>query len=383
MWKIPLFDIGFNEKETVAVQKVLSSGWLTMGDQTERFEREFADFINVKHAIAVSNCTAALHLANLSLNLGENDEVICPSLSFVAGSNSIVYTGAKPVFADITDLNDFNISPEDIERKIGARTKAIQVVHYAGNPCNMDCIMEIANVHGVYVIEDCAHTPGSKYNGQNCGTIGDIGCFSFFSNKNMTTAEGGMITTNNDDLAKRIRLMRSHGMTTMTLDRHKGRAFSYDVVELGYNYRIDEIRSAIGIVQLGKLEDCNIRRCEIDQIYRERLADVYSIKVPFNIEYGVSSHHIFPILLDKEVNRQEFMEYLKNNGIQTSIHYPPIHLFDYYRRNFGYDEGMLSITEEVAKREVTLPLYSSMKNEDVHYVCDVISEYLKERKVRK
>ena len=383
MWKIPLFDIGFNEKETVAVQKVLSSGWLTMGDQTERFEREFADFINVKHAIAVSNCTAALHLANLSLNLGENDEVICPSLSFVAGSNSIVYTGAKPVFADITDLNDFNISPEDIERKIGARTKAIQVVHYAGNPCNMDCIMEIANVHGVYVIEDCAHTPGSKYNGQNCGTIGDIGCFSFFSNKNMTTAEGGMITTNNDDLAKKIRLMRSHGMTTMTLDRHKGRAFSYDVVELGYNYRIDEIRSAIGIVQLGKLEDSNIRRCEIDQIYRERLAGVYSIKVPFNIEYGVSSHHIFPILLDKEVNRQEFMEYLKNNGIQTSIHYPPIHLFDYYRRNFGYDEGMLSITEEVAKREVTLPLYSSMKNEDVHCVCDVISEYIKERKIRK
>ncbi len=383
MWKIPLFDIGFNEKEAIAVQKVLSSGWLTMGDQTEMFERKFADFIDVKHAIAVSNCTAALHLANLSLNLGENDEVICPSLSFVAGSNSIIYTGAKPVFADITDLNDFNISPEDIERKIGARTKAIQVVHYAGNPCNMDCIMEIANVHGVYVIEDCAHTPGSKYNGQNCGTIGDIGCFSFFSNKNMTTAEGGMITTNNDDLAKRIRLMRSHGMTTMTLDRHKGRAFSYDVVELGYNYRIDEIRSAIGIVQLGKLEDCNIRRCEIDQIYRERLADVYSIKVPFNIEYGVSSHHIFPILLDKEVNRQEFMEYLKNNGIQTSIHYPPIHLFDYYRRNFGYDEGMLSITEEVAKREVTLPLYSSMKNEDVHYVCDIISEYLKGRKIKK
>ncbi len=380
MWEIPLFDIGFNEKETVAVQKVLSSGWLTMGDQTERFEREFADFINVKHAIAVSNCTAALHLANLSLNLGENDEIICPSLSFVAGSNSIVYTGAKPVFADITDLNDFNISPVDIEKKISARTKAIQIVHYAGNPCNMDHIMEIADKHGVYVIEDCAHAPGSKYNGQNCGTIGDIGCFSFFSNKNMTTAEGGMITTNNDDLAKRIRLMRSHGMTTMTLDRHKGRAFSYDVVALGYNYRIDEIRSAIGIVQLGKLEDCNIRRCEIDQIYRERLADVYSIKVPFNIEYGVSSHHIFPILLDKEVNRQEFMEYLKNNGIQTSIHYPPIHLFDYYRRNFGCHEGMLSITEEVAKREVTLPLYPSMTDKDVHRVSDVIVKYFEERK---
>ena len=377
MWKIPLFDIGFNEKETVAVQKVLSSGWLTMGDQTERFEREFADFINVKHAIAVSNCTAALHLANLSLNLGENDEVICPSLSFVAGSNSIVYTGAKPVFADITDLNDFNISPEDIERKIGARTKAIQVVHYAGNPCNMDCIMEIANVHGVYVIEDCAHTPGSKYNGQNCGTIGDIGCFSFFSNKNMTTAEGGMITTNNDDLAKRIRLMRSHGMTTMTLDRHKGRAFSYDVVELGYNYRIDEMRSAIGIVQLEKLEDDNIRRREIDQIYNERLADVCCIKVPFNVKSDSSSHHIFPVLLDKEVSRQGFMEVLKSNGIQSSIHYPPIHLFDYYRRNSGCHEGMLPTTEDVAQREVTLPLYPSMRDDDVHYVCDSVIEYIK------
>lgn len=380
MWEIPLFDIGFNGKEMIAVQKVLSSGWLTMGEQTEMFEREFADYINVKHAIAVSNCTAALHLANLSLNIGENDEVVCPSLSFVAGSNSIIYTGAKPVFADITDLNDFNISPVDIEKKISARTKAIQIVHYAGNPCNMDHIMEIADKHGVYVIEDCAHAPGSEYNGRKCGTIGDIGCFSFFSNKNMTTAEGGMITTNNDGLAKKIKLMRSHGMTSMTLDRHKGRAFSYDVVELGYNYRIDEIRSAIGIVQLEKLEDDNIRRREIDQIYRERLADVCGIKVPFNVKGDSSSHHIFPVLLDKEVSRPGFMEFLKSNGIQSSIHYPPIHLFDYYCRNFGYHEGMLSITEEVAKREVTLPLYPSMTDKDVHRVSDVIVKYFEERK---
>jgi dTDP-4-amino-4,6-dideoxygalactose transaminase len=380
MWEIPLFDIGFNEKEMIAVQKVISSGWLTMGEQTELFERGFADFINVKHAIAVSNCTAALHLANLSLGIGEYDEVICPSLSFVAGSNSIVYTGAKPVFADITDLSDFNISPVDIEKKISARTKAIQVVHYAGNPCNMDHIMEIADKHGVYVIEDCAHAPGSEYNGRKCGTIGDIGCFSFFSNKNMTTAEGGMITTNSDDLAKKIKLMRSHGMTAMTLDRHKGRAFSYDVVELGYNYRIDEIRSAIGIVQLAKLEDNNIRRREIDQIYRERLADVCCIKMPFSIKGDSSSHHIFPVLLDKEVSRQGFMEFLKSNGIQSSIHYPPIHLFDYYRRNFGYHEGMLSITEEVAEREVTLPLYPSMTSKDVHHVSDVIVKYFEEGK---
>ena len=380
MWEIPLFDIGFNEKEMIAVQKVISSGWLTMGEQTELFEREFADFMNVKYAIAVSNGTAALHLANLSLNIGENDEVICPSLSFVAGSNSIVYTGAQPVFADITDLSDFNISPVDIEKKISARTKAIQIVHYSGNPCNMDHIMEIADKHGVYVIEDCAHAPGSEYNGRKCGAIGDIGCFSFFSNKNMTTAEGGMITTNSDDLAKKIKLMRSHGMTAMTLDRHKGRAFSYDVVELGYNYRTDEIRSAIGIAQLEKLEDSNRRHREIDQIYKERLSDVCCIKVPFNMKGDYSSRHIFPVLLDKEVSRQGFMEFLKSNGIQSSIHYPPIHLFDYYRCNFGYHEGMLPITEEVAKREVTLPLYPSMTDKDVYRVCDVIVEYFEEGK---
>jgi len=380
MWEIPLFDIGFNEKEMIAVQKVISSGWLTMGEQTELFEREFADFMNVKYAIAVSNGTAALHLANLSLNIGENDEVICPSLSFVAGSNSIVYTGAQPVFADITDLSDFNISPVDIEKKISARTKAIQIVHYSGNPCNMDHIMEIADKHGVYVIEDCAHAPGSEYNGRKCGAIGDIGCFSFFSNKNMTTAEGGMITTNSDGLAEKIKLMRSHGMTSMTLDRHKGRAFSYDVVELGYNYRTDEIRSAIGIAQLEKLEDSNRRHREIDQIYKERLSDVCCIKVPFNMKGDYSSRHIFPVLLDKEVSRQGFMEFLKSNGIQSSIHYPPIHLFDYYRCNFGYHEGMLPITEEVAKREVTLPLYPSMTDKDVYRVCDVIVEYFEEGK---
>ncbi|MBT6053522.1 MAG: DegT/DnrJ/EryC1/StrS family aminotransferase [Candidatus Scalindua sp.] len=380
MWEIPLFDIGFNEKEMIAVQKVISSGWLTMGEQTELFEREFADFMNVKYAIAVSNGTAALHLANLSLNIGENDEVICPSLSFVAGSNSIVYTGAQPVFADITDLSDFNISPVDIEKKISARTKAIQIVHYSGNPCNMDHIMEIADKHGVYVIEDCAHAPGSEYNGRKCGAIGDVGCFSFFSNKNMTTGEGGMITTNNDGLAEKIKLMRSHGMTSMTLDRHKGRAFSYDVVELGYNYRTDEIRSAIGIAQLEKLEDSNRRHREIDQIYKERLSDVCCIKVPFNMKGDYSSRHIFPVLLDKEVSRQGFMEFLKSNGIQSSIHYPPIHLFDYYRCNFGYHEGMLPITEEVAKREVTLPLYPSMTDKDVYRVCDVIVEYFEEGK---
>jgi dTDP-4-amino-4,6-dideoxygalactose transaminase len=316
-------------------------------------------------------------MANRALEIGQGDEVICPSLTFVAGANSIVYTGAQPVFTDITSLNDFSISLQDIESKITPRTKAIQVVHYAGYPCDMDRIMDLAKKYQLHVISDCAHAIGAEYNGKMCGSIGDIGCFSFFSNKNMSTGEGGMITTNNDELATKIRLMRSHGMTTLTLDRHKGHAFSYDVVELGFNYRIDELRSAIGIEQLKKLPSGNYRRRELSKMYREKLSDIDGLEIPFKNNYGSSSHHIFPVLLDKDIDRQNFMKHLKDKGIQTSIHYPPIHQFEFYRRNFGNKEGVLPVTEDVAKREVTLPLYPSMVDEDITYVCDIAIEYLR------
>lgn len=379
MWKIPLFKISFDAKENEAVCAVINSLWLTMGEVTERLERRFAEFAGAKHAIAVSSCTAALHLANLSLDIGEGDEVICPSLTFVAGANSILYTGAKPIFAEITSLGDFNISPVDIEKKITKRTRAIQVLHYAGFPCDMDRVLDIAKRYNLRIVEDCAHAIGAEYNGKMCGVIGDIGCFSFFSNKNMTTGEGGMITTNNDELAKKIRLMRSHGMTSLTLDRHHGRTINYDVVELGFNYRIDELRSAIGIVQLEKLPANNIRRKEIVELFRKRLMEISGIEFPFCNSYGVSSNHIHPSLLGKGINRYEFINHMKQKGIQTSIHYPPIHLFDFYRRSFGYNEGMLPLTEEVAKRELTLPLYPSMKDDDVHYVCDRIIEFFQKK----
>ena len=377
MWKVPLFDTEFDEKEVDAARQVIQSGWLTMGEVTKNFEKLFAEFIGAKHAVAVSSGTAALHLANLSLGVASGDEVICPSLTFVASANSIIYAGGQPVFADITSHDDFNISPDDIEKKITKRTKAIEVVHYAGFPCNMDLIRKIADNHGLCIIEDCAHAPGAEYNGKKCGTIGEIGCFSFFPNKNMTTAEGGMITTNDDDLAEKIRLMRSHGMTTLTLDRHRGHAFSYDVVELGFNYRIDEIRSAIGIVQLKKLQENNNRRQELADTYMERLAGVYGIKIPFKNSCGIPSHHIFPVLLERHVNREKFMGYLKEKGIQTSVHYPPIHQFDFYRRSFDCNEGLLIVTEDVGRREVTLPLYPSMDFKAVDHVCDIVIQCMR------
>ena len=375
MWKVPLFEINLGKEEIEAANAVFHSGWLTMGEITRSFERSFAEFINTRHAIAVSSGTAALHLANLAIGIGEGDEAICPSLTFVAGANSVLYSGGRPVFADISSKDNFNISPENIKSKITNQTKAIQIMHYAGYPCDMGRIREIADEYELKIIEDCAHALGAEYSGKKCGAIGDIGCFSFFSNKNMTTAEGGMVTTNDDRLAENIRLMRSHGMTSISLDRYQGHAFSYDVKCLGFNYRIDEIRSAIGIVQLKKLYDNNDKRRELVRVYRKRLKEVDGISVPFENNPGVSSCHIFPILLDKDVNRQKFMEYLKCKGIQTSIHYPAVHRFYFYRHNFKNNNYSLPLTEDIAEREVTLPLYPHMGKDAVWYICETILEY--------
>ncbi len=375
MWKVPLSDIALQQEEISAVTEVIKSNWLSMGPVTGKFEEEFAEYLGVKHAFAVANCTAALHIAAQILGIGRGDEVIVPSLTFVADANAILYTGATPVFADITSVNDFNISPEDITRKLTEKTKAISVVHYGGYPCDMDAIMEIARNRNLKVIEDAAHAPGAEYKGKKLGTIGDIGCFSFFSNKNMTTGEGGMVVTNDDSLAERIRIIRSHGMTTLTWDRHRGHAYSYDVIELGYNYRINEIASALGLVQLKKLEQHNQKRKEITEKYIERLKDIPFLSIPFQNCEGKPSYHIFPVLLAEDVSQLKFMETMKQKGIQTSIYYPPIHLFSSYRDKFGFKEGMLPLTEFVGQHEVTLPLYPHMKPEDIDYVCEAISRF--------
>ena len=373
-WKIPLSDIDLDDEEIEAVTKVLKSKWLSMGPVTQKFEKEFADYLGVKHAFGVSSGTAALHIALKALGIEEGDEVIVPSLTFVATANSVLYCGAKPIFADIISLNNFNISPDDILEKITNKTKAIIVVHYGGYPCDMDAIMEIAKAHNLKVIEDAAHAPGAEYKGKKCGTIGDVGCFSFFANKNLVTGEGGMIVTNDDALAEKIRMIRSHGMTTLTWDRHKGHAHSYDVVDMGFNYRINEMASAIGLVQLKRLDGNNEKRREIVEEYKKRLEKISGISVPFKNYKEKPSYHIFPILLAEDISRNEFIDKLKEKGIQTSIHYPPIHLFTYYRKKFGFEEGILPKTEYVGEHEVTLPLYPGMCEDDVKFITERISE---------
>jgi dTDP-4-amino-4,6-dideoxygalactose transaminase len=370
---IPLFDLNYGKEEEEAVLRVLHSKWLTMGPETEALEYEFAEYFKVKHAIAVSSCTTALHLANLAVGVKQGAEVICPSLTFVATSNSIIYAGGKPVFADLISLNDWTISPENIEKKITPDTKAIIVMHYGGFACKMDEIIDIAKRHKLLVIEDTAHAPGSFYKDSLLGTIGDINCFSFFSNKNISTGEGGMISTDNEDYAKKIKLMRSHGMTSATLDRHHGHAHSYDVVSLGYNYRIDELHAALARVQLKKLHQGNSRRRKAAEIYKKGLSKINKITIPFADNVEQVNYHIFPVLLDESINRNDLMIYLRHNGIQTSIHYPPIHQFSFYL-DYGCNQD-IPLTEYVGQHELTLPMYVGINDEQIDFIVDKLAGY--------
>jgi dTDP-4-amino-4,6-dideoxygalactose transaminase len=312
-------------------------------------------------------------MACLAAGLGPGDEAIVPSLTFVASANAIRYTGAVPVFADIVSDRDLNIAPEAIEARITEQTRAIMVVHYGGYACDMPRIMALAQEHNLRVIEDAAHAAGAWLEDRHLGTWGDVGCFSFFSNKNMTTGEGGMVVTNDEALYEKLRLLRSHGMTSLTWDRHKGHAWSYDVVELGYNYRIDELRAALGAVQLTKLDRNNEHRRRLVRHYQDCLQDFARISTPFADHPGLTAAHIMPILLPRGANRQLFMEQMKSQGIQTSIHYPPVHQFTAYQELTGHQNGRLAITEDVALREVTLPLYPGMTQNDVETVLEAVS----------
>jgi len=342
-----------------------------MGSLAQKFEHEFAAFLGAKHAVAVSNATVALHLACLTLEIGSGDEVIAPSLTFVATTNAVLYSGAQIRFADILGDREPTISPDEIKKQITSHTKAIMMMHYGGFPCRVIDIIAIAEQFGLAVIEDAAHAPGASLHGRSLGTWGDVGCFSFFSNKNLATGEGGMLVTNRDDIAEKARVLRSHGMTTLTWDRHQGHAYSYDIVDLGYNYRIDEIRSALGLAQLAKLKENNARRKVITECYWDAFRNT-SLELPFCDAVHESAHHIFPVLLPQGVDRKAFMDELQESGIQTSIHYPPIHQFSHYKKLFP--DVSLPQTEDVASREVTLPLYPSMKHEDVELVISVVKK---------
>src|SRR5665648_8965 len=376
-WKIPLFDLHFEEEEKQAVMEVLDSKWISSGSKTIEFENKFADMLGAEYAVAVNSGTAALHLAVVALDIGPGDEVIVPSLTFAATVNAVKYTGAKPVFADIISREDLTISPEDIKKKIGPKTKAIMVMHYGGFACNMEEILEIAREHKLFVIEDTAHAPGGTYNGKKLGTLGDVGCFSFFSNKNITTGKGGMVVTSNKEAAALCKLLRSHGMTTSSYDRAQGHATRYDIKQVGFNYRLDDIRASIGVVQLGRLEDDLIKRRILANLYVEKLTQIEELTVPFKGKIKESTNYIFPVILNENcrIGRDDLRSILeKQYGIQTSVHYPAVHHFTQYEEISTH----LPETDYVVEHEMTLPLYYSMTEEDVTYVCESLKKIFEE-----
>ncbi len=377
MYDIPLFDLNYDERETKAVTEVLESKWISNGPKCAELEKVFCDALSCKHAFCLANCTDALHLALLALGIGPGDEVIVPSLTFVATVNCVRYVGADPVFCDVVSKEDLTISPGQIEALISDRTKAIIVMHYGGFACDMDAIMAIAAKHGLRVVEDACHGPLSEYKGKKLGTIGDAGCFSFFSNKNISTGEGGMIVTNDDALAERMRLMRSHGMTTMSYQRAQGHSTKYDVVELGYNFRMDDIRAALGIVQMEKLPGDLKIRAKIRKRYEEKLAAIDGLIVPFKGRTEFSSNYIFPVVLKEgdEGRRDAVRNFLQEKGIQTSVHYPAAHRFSIHQ---DARKGDLTNTEFVTDCEFTLPMYAKLSDEQIDYICESVNKALEE-----
>jgi dTDP-4-amino-4,6-dideoxygalactose transaminase len=366
-WRVPLADIDVDDELITAVTEACASGWWSAGPRVIDFERRFADYVGTRHAIAVSSGTAALHLALLAVECGPGDEVVLPSLNFVACANAVVHTGARPVFCDIAGSVDLNLDPDDLAGAVGPATKAIVALHYGGYPCAIERVVEIAREHGAAVIEDAAHALGAGVNGRACGTFGEIGCFSFFSNKNLPVGEGGMLATDDDALAERLRLLRSHGMTTLTWDRTVGHAPGYDVLLPGFNYRLDEIRAAIASVQLGRLDGYNAARRSIVSRYREELDGVKGLRLAFTPgQAEESAHHLAVALLPEGADRDLVRASMRRDGVQSSVHYPPIHGFTAYAGDRS--RRPLPRTDSAAGRLVTLPLFPHMNDDQIALV---------------
>jgi dTDP-4-amino-4,6-dideoxygalactose transaminase len=341
-----------------------------MGPRTESLEEAFAAYTGAPHAFAAANGTAALHLICAAAGLGPGDEVVVPSLTFVASANAIAYTGARPVFAEIAGPTEPWLSAAAAERAIGERTKAIMTVAYGGHPGETEALAALAADRGLILLEDAAHATGSRLVGRHLGTFGAAAAFSFFSNKNLGIGEGGMVVCADDELAARIRLLRSHGMTTLTWDRHRGHASGYDVVALGFNYRIDEPRAALAERKLARLDEENARRGELDARYRRAIEGIDGITPALPPVGGAQlAHHLFTVVADAGVDRERVRESLRERGVQTSVHYPPVHRFSIYAEP-SYD---LPLTDGYAAATITLPLFAHMTEDQQDLVTDSLA----------
>jgi len=371
-WRVPLTEIAMPEQDVQAVMDCLRSGWLTMGPRTQAFEQALAGYVGAPHAVAVSSGTAALHLALLAAEIGPGDEVIVPAFTFVASAAAVRYTGAEAVLCDVRDARDFNIDAHDAARRITPRTRAIVAVHMGGYPADVQALRTLCDERELLLIEDCAQAIGARVDAhaRQAGTVGDLGSFSFFSKKQLCVGEGGMVACGEERLAARVRLLRSHALTSGTWDRHRGHDPAYDVVDIGFNYRLDEPRAALGLSRLQRLDESIASRRRLVRGYRERLAALPGLELPFD-EQAVerSSHFAFAVLLTDRAARDRFREHLKEQRIQTTW-YPALHSFSEYRASVP--AGELPRASAAAERHCMLPLSASMDERAFETVVEAV-----------
>jgi dTDP-4-amino-4,6-dideoxygalactose transaminase len=370
-WTIPLTDVVVTESDRLAVAECLQSGWLTMGPRTQRFEAALAEWTGAPHAIAVSSATAALHLSCRALGLGPGDEVIVPALTFVATLNAPRYTGAQPVLCDVEAPDRPNLSAENVERCITPRTRAVMAMHFCGYAADLGPLRELCDARGIALLEDAAQAIGAEAEpGRQAGTVGRLGCLSFFSKKQLCVGEGGAVLTADEELATTVRSLRSHAMTSGTWDRHTGHEASYDVVDVGYNYRLDEPRAALGLARLPRLRDDIERRRSAVQRYREALADTPGLTLMWtDDDVGRSSHFAFPVLFESGETRLRVRDALHARGIQTT-RYPALHTFTELAPLAA--PGSLPAAEAAADRHLALPLSSAQSDASVDAVASAV-----------
>ncbi|MFN8113663.1 MAG: DegT/DnrJ/EryC1/StrS family aminotransferase [Solirubrobacterales bacterium] len=373
--QIPVFDVRVTDDDLAAVEAALRSGWLTMGERTERFELEFAQSIGSEHCVAMSSCTAALHVACMAADVGPGDEVIVPSMTFAATANAVRYTGATPVFADVVSEIDLGMDVDHAESLITERTKAIIPVHYAGYAVEIERLARLCEERGLFLIEDAAHAPSahSAPGGAKLGSFGDAGCFSFFPNKVLGVGEGGCLVTDSGEVAERARRLRSQGMTAVSIDRHRGSATGYDVLERGYNYRFDDPRAALLLSRFHRLEPELVERRKVVARYRELLGDIAEIAIPYSdFELGCSSCYLMGVVAADATTRRGLRERLSDrHGIQTTM-YPAVHKFTAYREAYG--EISLPRTERVAEGLFSIPLFPHITAEQQDRVAEGLRE---------
>ena len=367
-------DVG--QAEIDEVVDTLRSGWLTGGPKVKKFEEAFAPISGASHAVAVSSCTAGLHLSLLAAGVGPGDEVITTPLTFAATVNVILHTGATPVLADVRE-DDYNIDPAAVERLITPKTKALMPVHFAGLPARMDELLALAESHGLRVIEDAAHALGASYRGRAIGGLGDATVFSFYPIKPITTGQGGMVTTDGKELADRVRLLSLHGLSKGAWDRYSDKgSWAYQVEAQGFNYAMTDIQAAIGVHQLKRLPAFQARRTQLAGEYDRLLADVAEVSLPPRRDDAVHCWHLYPIRLDLErlqITRDDAIRELRERGIGTSVHFIPIHHHPYFQEALGVREGDFPVTDRIFAGLISLPLYTRMRDADVARVAGVLA----------